>query len=132
MVLLVHEGQAAQSQFVSNLEIKWKGGHKNDWIIVIGVTRDMKSQWVDTIGQNRHADFATRLRYRLEGKVITPESLVTDIVAQIRDPQSGYERIPMAELQTSVSLPIPIWGALLMTATAAIAEGLLYVVIANH
>jgi hypothetical protein len=89
----------------------------------------MKSQWVDTIGFSRHADFATRLRYRIAGKTITPESLVDDIVAQISDPSSGYERIPMAELQSSVSLPIPLWGVVLMAATAIAGEFLLYLVI---
>lgn len=129
LVILVNPNEVSKPQFMSDLEIKWKGGHKNDWIMVIGTTPDMVPQWVETLGLNRNADFATRLRYRMDGKTITPESLVTDIVAQISDPQSGYERIPMEELQSSVSLPIPLWGVLLMAVTAAFGEVLLYLAI---
>ena len=89
-------------EFFSVLRAEWKGGKKNDVIVVIGINNDWSPQWMETMAWSIDGGFGTRLRQNiLDLKTVQSADAVLPIISNIVD--KYYQRKPMKDFQYLLS-----------------------------
>lgn len=118
------------SEFYSVLRAEWKGGKKNDVIVVVGVNQDLTPQWVETMAWAVDGGLGTYLRYdilnTLSDKQVNSDELISIIAKNI---SQHYVRKPMKNFEYLAASIRPSTGqwVLCLFCMAAISSLLVFV-----
>lgn len=120
--LVVVVAKAGDRAYAGALRAAWKGGQKNDVVVVLGVTEWPAVAWADVFSWAEDEGFNIRLRDRLTAVGAVDRDRV--LAAAAAEIDATYRRRPMSDYSfLDVGAP-PTWAVLTLLAALAAGYGL--------
>ena len=86
------------SDFFRVLRAEWKGGKKNDVVVVIGTQENFSPRWVETMAWSVDGGFGTRMRQAImDLSSVNDSANVLPVIASVVE--KHYQRKPMKDLE---------------------------------